>query len=169
MMAVFNDLVWLYRPSTVGWRFINLNHKNCSVSISNRTARIKQNWKDRSCVCNLNKRALWTLCNRTRKGRWKLFKPIERNAILTQDTSFKVFIMFFCLCTCHNQNWFLFVLKIKLAKVPGLWFSTADARFVYIRLTSDAHIKIFIKPNKYKVEEHWWYKIPKRFGLIRLS
>ena len=29
-----------------------------------------------------------------------------------------------------------------------------DARFVYIRLISDAHIKIFIKPNKYKVEKH---------------
>ena len=26
-------------------------------------------------------------------------------------------------------------------------------RFVYIRLISDAHIKIFIKPNKYKSKE----------------
>ena len=30
-----------------------------------------------------------------------------------------------------------------------------DARFVYIRLISDAQIKIVVKPNKYKVEEHW--------------
>ena len=29
-----------------------------------------------------------------------------------------------------------------------------DARLVYIRLISDAQIKIVIKPNKYKVEEH---------------
>ena len=33
-------------------------------------------------------------------------------------------------------------------------FNTPDARFVYIRLISDAQIKRFIKPNKYKVEEH---------------
>ena len=48
----------------------------------------------------------------------------------------------------------------KLSKVPGLSFSTPDARFVYIRLISDAHIKIFIKPNKSKVEEHRGSKIP---------
>ena len=36
-----------------------------------------------------------------------------------------------------------------------------DARFVYISFISDAHIKIFIKPNKYKVKEHRGSKIPK--------
>ena len=40
-------------------------------------------------------------------------------------------------------------------------FSTPDARFVYIRLISDAQIKVVIKPNKYKVEEHLGPKISK--------
>ena len=35
-----------------------------------------------------------------------------------------------------------------------------DARFVPIRLISDAHIKIVITSNKYKIEEHWGPNIP---------
>ena len=40
-----------------------------------------------------------------------------------------------------------------LSKVPGLLFNTPDTCFVYIRLISDVRIKIFIKPNKYIIED----------------
>lgn len=54
----------------------------------------------------------------------------------------------------------LFHKHIELSEAPGLYFNTPDARFVYIKLISDAQIKMVINPNKYKVEEHWRPKLP---------
>ena len=45
------------------------------------------------------------------------------------------------------------------AWIDIIWYAR---RFDYIRLISDAHIKIVKIPNKYKVEEHWGPKIPQK-------